>query len=68
MIGAHPPRRGGAVNECNVPSATWMRAVLVVAPKQQQGLAFVVIEREDGSRSGETALGRSRGGRQQQRR
>lgn len=57
-----------AVNECNGPVATWMKAVLVVVPKQQQqqqGLAFVVIEREDGSRSGETAPGLSR---QQQRR
>ena len=55
-------RRGAAVNECNEPLATWMKAALVV-PKQQ-GLAFVVVEREDGSRSGETAPGRSRGRRQ----
>ncbi|KAI3377570.1 hypothetical protein L3Q82_008733 [Scortum barcoo] len=41
-------------------------AVLVAAKKQ--GLAFVVVEREDGSRFGETAPGRSRGRRQQQRR
>lgn len=63
----HPgSRRDVAVNECNVPLATWTKAVLVVPKKQ--GLAFVVVEREDGSRSGETAPGRSRGRRQQQRR
>ncbi len=54
-------RRDVAVDECNAPLATWMKAVLVVPKKQ--GLAFVV-EREDGSRSGETAPGRSRGRRQ----
>lgn len=54
------------VNECNAPLATRKRAVLVAA--KNQGLAFVVVEREDGSRSGETAPGRSRGGREQQRR
>lgn len=35
---------------------------------KQQGLAFVVVEREDGSRFGETAPGRSWDRRQQQRR
>lgn len=54
-------RRDVMVLECNAPLATWMKAVLVVTKKQ--GLACVVIEREreDGSRSGETATGRSRG-------
>lgn len=59
-------RRGVADNKCNAPSATWMKAVLTVA--KQQGLAFVVVEREDGSCSGETTPGRSRGWRQEQRR
>lgn len=52
-------RRDVLVTECNAPFASWMEAVLAVAKKQ--GLAFVVVEREDGSRSGETAPGRSRG-------
>lgn len=52
-------RRDVMVTECNAPFASWMKAVLAVAKKQ--GLAFVVVEREDGSRSGETAPGRSRG-------
>ncbi|KAG7233059.1 hypothetical protein INR49_003124 [Caranx melampygus] len=55
-------QRGVTVNECNAPLATRVKAVLV-EPKQQ-GLAFVVVEREDGSRSGETAPGRSRGRRE----
>lgn len=54
------------VPECNAPLATRKRAEPVAA--KNQGLAFVVVEREDGSRSGETAPGRSRGGREQQRR
>lgn len=40
----------------------------MLAVPKKQGLAFVVVEREDGSRSGETAPGRSRGRRRQQRR
>lgn len=46
--------------------AAWTKAVLVV-PRQQRGLAFVGVEREeDGSRSGETAPASDRVGRQQQ--
>lgn len=59
-------RRDVMVHECNAPLATRKRAEPVAA--KNQGLAFVVVEREDGSRSGETAPGRSRGRREQQRR
>lgn len=54
-------RRDVLVIECNAPSVTWVKAVLVVAKKQ--GLAFVVVEREDGPRCGEAARGRSRSSR-----
>lgn len=58
--------RNARVFERNAPCATCKRAGLVVAKKQ--GLAFVAVEREDGSRFGEAAPGRSRDRRKQQRR
>lgn len=53
------------MSESNALLATCVKAVLV---KPGQGLAFVVAEREDGSRSGQTAPGYRWDRRQQQRR
>lgn len=55
---------GATLRSVNAPLATRKRAEPAAA--KNQGLAFVAVEREgereDGSRSGETAPGRSRAG------